>query len=161
MKASRDMLVRIVLIAAIAVITSVIFINSFADIDSSHQSSGAVAQVIAPSAKYNVGNIELIIRKAAHVIEYAVLGITVAAFIINIKKAFGKSFFGASLFYTLAVAVADEHIQSYSDRTSSTGDIMLDFCGAVIGFFVGWLVIKIYTYIKRRIKKSDKAGGQS
>lgn len=143
------------------IITLFIFGNSFSGFDASHHTSESVSEMILPNKYASSEKVLLIIRKSAHLVEYAALGAAVWMLFNSIARDYGKSFFGTSLFYTLAVAVADEHIQSYSDRTSSTGDIILDFCGAVIGFFVGWLVIKIYTYIKRRIKKTDKAGGQS
>lgn len=40
----------------------------------------------------------------------------------------------ASLFLSLAVAVTNEFIRSFLDKTSLASDILMDFHGAIIGF---------------------------
>ena len=150
MKVSKAILARGAIIALIVVITLLIFSNSFADVAKSHQSSSAIVEAIAPSQTVNDGEIELTIRKAAHLVEFAALGMAVAVLVVRIKKEINKSFWGVSLFYVLAVAVTDEHIQSYCDRNSTTSDILLDFCGALIGIVIGWLIIKGYEKIRRK-----------
>ena len=54
--------------------------------------------------------------------------------VYRIKKDYGVGLYATAFFYVLLVAVLDEHIQSFSDRTSSTGDILLDFIGSLTGF---------------------------
>lgn len=156
MKRDRNIYIELILFCLIAVVTGFIFFNSVKDYQESHNYSNSIADIIVSAGEKQNVAIETIIRKAAHVIEYAILGVAVMALTLHIKQAFQRTFVGTSLFYTLAVAVADEHIQSYSGRTSSTGDIILDFCGAVIGFFVGWIIIKSYTYIKHRCKRKQE-----
>ncbi len=149
---SKGTIIRVLMILAIVIITSVIFIKSFENISTSHSYSDAIAEAISSdNADYiEKGNLEVKIRKWAHVIEYAVLGIAVMGLTLNIHKAFKKLFIGVASFYVLAVAVVDEHIQSFSDRTSSTDDIILDFFGAVLGFLV---VLGVYMIVKLIRKK--------
>ncbi len=132
--------VRIGLIIAILIVTSIIFFNSFEDIVESHHASDVVIDVIIPEQNSENENLELIIRKMAHLIEYAALGVAVMLFVKCIERDYRKKLYALALFYVLFVAVLDEHIQSFSDRTSSTGDILLDFLGAVVGFAIVLLI---------------------
>lgn len=86
----------------------------------------------------------------AHLVEYAALGSTVMLLVLSLRVDFGNKYFGIALFYTLIIAVLDEHIQSFSDRTSSTGDILLDFFGALIGFCFVLLAQFIIKKVKER-----------
>ena len=135
-------------------ITSFIFMNSFNDSYVSHNLSDAVVEIILPPKYALADGISLLIRKTAHLIEYAALGVAVITLAKQVEKDFGKKYYSMTLFYVLAVAVIDEHIQSFSDRTSSTSDILLDFAGAVIGMLAVlgtmWIVKRI-----RRIKKGE------
>ncbi len=149
---SKGTVVRCIMILAVIVITSVIFVKSFENISTSHSYSDAIAEAISSdNADYiEKGNLEVTIRKWAHVIEYAVLGIAVMCLLLNVHKAFNKPFFGVASFYVLAVAVVDEHIQSFSDRTSSTDDIILDFVGALLGFAFTFGVYLLISFIKNK-----------
>lgn len=142
----------------VMIATLLIFVNSTMNYESSHRMSGNVINIITDNEEEKEPG-ELIVRKGAHMIEFAFLGLAVITLTWNIRSRFHKSRFGFSFFYVLAIAVTDEHIQSFSDRTSSTGDIILDFSGALIGFFVGWLIIKVYEKIKQHFKGKARAGG--
>jgi VanZ family protein len=84
------------------------------------------------------------------------LGIAATLIINRIARDYGRSAWGFGFFYVLAVAVTDEHIQSFSGRTSSTADIILDFCGGLIGFFAGWITVLVYMAIKHRYNKRKR-----
>lgn len=135
-------------------ITIFIFMNSFNDSYVSHNLSDAVVEIILPPQCAFVDGISLLIRKTAHLIEYAALGVAAIILAKQAEKDFSKKYYSTTLFYVLAVAVIDEHIQSFSDRTSSTSDILLDFSGAVIGMLAVlgtmWIVKRI-----RKIKKGE------
>lgn len=154
MRLRKGLIARIVMIIAIVAVTSIIFFNSFEDIVESHHASGIVVDVIRPNENTENDNVELLVRKTAHLIEYAVLGIAVMLFVKCIEREYKKRLYAAGLFYVLLVAVLDEHIQSYSDRTSSTSDILLDFFGALIGFGIALAIFFIYVKLKNR-KKSN------
>lgn len=145
-----------VLIGIVVAITVFIFSNSIRSYDASRNTSDAVSEIILPNEYATNEAISLLIRKIAHLVEYAALGCAVMLVVLAFRNDAGKMLYGTGLFYVLAVAVIDEHIQSFSDRTSSTGDIILDFGGALIGFLVSWLVVKLYTARIRRCKKTDR-----
>lgn len=150
-----------VLVLWVVTATLFIFVNSAMDCESSHGISENVINIIIDNEENedNTENVEtketwkLVVRKGAHMIEFAFLGISVICLSLMIYGRYRKSIIGFSFFYVLAIAVLDEYIQSFSDRSSSTGDIILDFCGALIGFFFGWLIFKLYEKIKSRYKK--------
>lgn len=146
----RPMNLILFLCFIVALITAFVFLNSAMDYESSHNASGNVTNIITANKQSNNRVIELIIRKMAHMIEYAFLGIAVISLNFCLKKQYGKSFYGFALFYALAVAVTDEHIQSYSDRTSSTEDIIIDFVGALLGFFLVHLVVSVARKLGKR-----------
>ncbi len=89
---------------------------------------------------------EHMVRKAAHFLEYALLGFFVAltAASFTAKKLLrGVIAFPACL----AVAVIDENIQRFSSgRTPSKLDVLIDFCGSSFGicFALGILIWVLY-----------------
>ncbi|MBR3692617.1 MAG: VanZ family protein [Clostridia bacterium] len=140
------------LIFALAVlgVTAFIFSNSLKGIDASVQDSDAVIAIIRPilEALGIRGDINwhFIVRKGAHLTEFALLGVAVALFVIAVKR--DKRLRGYELVYPLGVAAADELIQSFSDRTSQLDDVLIDFVGATVGFCAVWLIS--YLIFKRK-----------
>ncbi|MBR3988866.1 MAG: VanZ family protein [Clostridia bacterium] len=154
MKLSKNSVIRVILVVLLILVTFFIFKNSFENLATSHQYSENVMDVIAPNrdaTDYSGNsNMERLIRKSAHLVEYAVLGVVVMALALNIRNLLKNAVYGISLFYALFIAVLDEHIQSFSERTSSTGDILLDFVGSMIGFAVVLVVYFIYVKCKNK-----------
>ena len=73
-----------------------------------------------------------LVRKAAHFIEYLILGIL----LYFILRVFNVSVINQSiyaLFVVLLCAVLDEYFQSFLARTSSVSDVLLDFSGGLVG----------------------------
>lgn len=84
-----------------------------------------------------------LVRKAAHFIEYLILGIL----LYFIFRAVNISVINQgvyALFVVLLCAVLDEYFQSFLDRTSSVSDVLLDFCGGMVGIIgvsgILWLI---------------------
>jgi len=154
MNIRSGLIVRILMLIAIITVTLTIFFNSFKDIVASHQDSNIVIDVIVSEQSAESDGLELIVRKMAHLVEYAALGIAVMLFVKCVEKDYCKRLYGAALFYVLFIAVLDEHIQSFSNRTSSTSDIILDFFGALIGFAVVLVIHFIYVKLKKRKLRS-------
>lgn len=137
----------------VASVTAFIWLNSFLDASTSNKLSDIILKWLFPNGNgANSGTSSFLIRKAAHFIEYAVLGSTVAIVALFMRKNYGKVFVGLSLFGILMVAVIDEYIQSFSDRTSLVADILLDFSGAVVGLLLTIAVAKLIKYIKSKKK---------
>jgi VanZ family protein len=139
-----------IMLAAILTVTLFIFGNSFAGYDMSHDTSNSISEIILPDKYSDSEKVLLIIRKMAHLIEYAALGMAVMHFIKCVEKDYRKKLYALACFYVLFIAVLDEHIQSFSDRTSSTGDILLDFFGALIGFAIVITMHFVYVKLKKR-----------
>ncbi len=153
----RKNMIIICLSAIIIFITAFAFYNSGKSFKTTHAESEAVVEVINPVIQKNeisVGQeaLRLYIRKVAHVIEFAVLGAAVMLLTMRIKYQYGRSLFGFAFFYVLAVGTADEFIQSLRDRSSLVSDVLLDFAGAMIGFLMAFLAVKISVFIARKIK---------
>ena len=153
MVSNRKKLYIIALALLVVLVTAFIFSNSFYDQEESLEISDRVTNVIVGNKENDNNDADLVVRKLAHLVEFMALGIAVMFLTMFIKEWKGKSYYGYALFYVLAVAVADEHIQSFSDRLSSTEDIILDFIGAIIGLILGVLIIKVFqALLKHRIK---------
>lgn len=142
-----------ILLAAVLGITLFIFGNSFLSYDLSHNTSNSVSEIILPDEYSHDESALTLIRKAAHLIEYAALGFFVMLLVTCIQKDFGKRLHAAASFYVLLAAVLDEHIQSFSDRTSSTGDILLDFLGALLGFSTVFVMQCAFRNLKKFMRK--------
>ena len=77
-------------------------------------------------------NLSYFVRKAAHFTEYFIL----AMLLFLTFRSFNVSLWNQgvySLFLVLLCAVLDEYLQSFVFRTSSVSDVVLDFCGGLIG----------------------------
>ena len=96
----------------------------------------------------NSKNVSTFIRKFAHFAEFMFLGI-----ILYIIKIYTNKFkITEVLLICQSVAVIDEYIQSFSDRSDKVTDIIIDISGAMTGVLITFIIQKI---IKNR-KKGDK-----
>jgi len=70
-----------------------------------------------------------LIRKAAHVVEYATLGI------LSVRAFYGSKYnFLVGLIFVALIATTDEVNQSFNpSRTSTPWDVLLDISGGVVG----------------------------
>jgi VanZ family protein len=94
---------------------------------------------ITPDA---IASIQLIVRKCAHLTEYAILAVLLWRAIRHQSQKLGSRFaFAAAitLLLTTVCAVIDEFHQSFvPSRMSSSRDVMIDVCGAFIGLVPCW-----------------------
>ncbi len=144
----RKHIINAALCCLILLITSLILLNSTKDYETSHNLSANITEMVTKHDSENSREAEAFVRKFAHLAEFMLLGIAVMCLVQHLKK----NYYGGACFYVLSVAVIDEHIQSFSGRTSSTSDIMLDFIGFMIGFSIALLFVWIIKLIK--MKKS-------
>lgn len=127
-----------------------IYYNSSLPLRQSAQLSGwatALAQLLASHLDVHlVGNTEHHIRKLAHFLEFALLGLLLCrSFSAFCVKNFTAT--GYILFLGLLAAVVDEYIQSFSPgRGSMVKDVLLDFSGV----FCAWLEYRIWQWGARR-----------
>ena len=148
-------LILIILIALVIFSTAFIFMNSLMDYEHSHNSSGVITDIITSTDDIKErDHTDMVVRKLAHIIEYALLGACVSALCIFIGYFYKKYLYGYFIAYSLFIATLDEHCQSFSDRVSSTSDILLDFFGSLLG---GVFAILIYFTVIYFLKRKNNA----
>lgn len=151
MERGKRVIVLTILIILVICSTGFILINSLMDFEHSHNSSGVITDIITSTDDIKEwDHTDMIVRKLAHVIEYALLGACVSALAFFIAYIYKKRIYGYVLAYSLFIAVLDEHIQSFSDRVSSTSDILLDFVGALFGGLFVMIIYFTVTYVLKR-----------
>jgi len=85
----------------------------------------------------------LLIRKGAHFLEFALLSILVF-FLSKSYKLSKKISMIIALGYCLFFAASDEFHQLFvSGRSGQISDVLLDFCGALFGALICYLIVKI------------------
>lgn len=141
-------------------VTAIIFWNSLQNAQQSNALSGGVLAAVKPVLSPLFGGSEeamdRFVRKSAHFTEFAVLGLCLGAVADGICVHFWRTslaFF--PMFATLSIAVTDEFIQSFSDRTSAVKDVILDFCGGLFGLTV--IIFVLAALPSRRKSKEEKA----
>ena len=126
----------------------VIFVmSSFAAADSDRQSDLIVnALTLAFPDLKGAAFLVNVVRKSAHFLEYALLGLlTARAFRLSRK----------SVWFAVPVcalyAASDEFHQTFTPgRSGELGDVLLDTCGATFGIFIYWL------FTRNKPLKTDK-----
>ena len=127
----------------VVVLTVVIFVNSSLPATESGKLSGFVTQFVLQLSQLLYielkGDVEHTIRKLAHFLEFACLGLlwckTFASFRVS-----NRTSTGYILLLCLLTAVTDEYIQLFSlGREGKVMDVLLDFSGAACA----WLWYRI------------------
>lgn len=158
MKSHRKRL--IVLFVLIVLSIGFIFFNSLQNSEKSNSASGIIVEFVERVLDKFFGENEIdinyLVRKGAHLTEFCILGFVVMGVVMTV----GMKYLGYGLFYVLAVAVTDEYIQSFSDRTSSVKDILIDFTGAMVGFCICAVVILTIRKIRKSLKEKDSPHGK-
>lgn len=94
-----------------------------------------VVEKVSPNSETDLYQIvHFVVRKSAHLFEYAVLG--------GLLLAYFNHDVVHSLFGVLLCATLDEYLQSFVGRTSSVEDILIDFCGGIIGIIIIHNILK-------------------
>jgi VanZ family protein len=133
------------------------FYNSTVKSEESNAESNAIAGSLQPKVDPN-GTIQIktfreIVRKAAHVLEFAALGVWFSLMALLLSRGVWRPVWehiSAPLFATLMTAVTDEFIQSFTGRTSSLKDVLIDFAGGLVGFFLTAGIYALVSSARRR-----------
>lgn len=105
--------------------------------DSSRESSWLLEQLVNPILHFvGLGDIShTLLRKLAHVSEFAVLSALLACFWRGRPV--------QTLLSGFVAATLDESLQLLSDRGARVSDIWIDFIGVAVGTAFGWLVWRL------------------
>lgn len=141
-----------------------IFSNSLLDGEDSSRQSGLVMKflraILDPNHTIGEETFHYFVRKGAHFSEFALLGLSLCVLMRCIQGASGKYCPGFMLLAALGTAVADEFIQSFTGRTSSVADVVLDFSGAVTGFTLMLILFALKITIKEKKYAAKKCGAE-
>ncbi|MGN1195079.1 MAG: VanZ family protein [Acutalibacteraceae bacterium] len=96
-----------------------------------------------------VESLQFVVRKAAHITEYASLGVLLCAFAFT----FGMKLrnFLLSFLFGVFYAGTDEFHQLFVEgRSCQFSDVLVDSCGVIIGMAVMYFIVKIILKIKQK-----------
>ena len=128
-----------------------IFLFSMAPGEDSARQSGlfvrAISELISDVSKRSVspetfGALQLIVRKIAHLTEYAALGASCSFYMIHAREINKKrTVFFIATFISFIYAITDEiHQYFVPGRYGTFSDVLIDTCGALIGISVYFLL---------------------
>ena len=125
-------------------------------------SSDIVVEMIKPIDELEPGyrspngwtytELSTVVRKLAHVIEYAALSFQLMCIMLLKKKGSIKITLNC-LFGVVLIALTDETIQLFSERGSEIGDVWIDAAGTVLGIAAAHAIGYL---IRIKLKKADR-----
>ena len=144
-------------------VISFIFGNSVKPSAKTNSESKQIVKVLTPITKAEtdaaIDEINKIVRKSAHAIEFATLGVFLALLAESMREITKRRHICFPLFIALLVGVTDEFIQKYFGRTSKVSDVFIDFSGAIIGIFIVFIICEIVVMSKKkrvRVNEEEK-----
>lgn len=124
-----------------------IFSNSLKNGIESGAQSARVAEflrrILDPNHQMDEELFHFCVRKLAHFAEFSALGFWLKGADLTRKNREACRYALMPIILSFGVALTDEFIQGFTDRTSSIRDVILDFCGALFGIFVIYLLTRM------------------
>ena len=136
-------------------IVGFILTNGLLDYSASHAFSGWLVRLLGVDSKAGAETGDFLLRKLAHITEYSLLGLLTQTIRISLKKQGKNISIWLPLFCVLAVGVLDEFFQSFSNRTGTVSDVLLDFIGGLLGMLLAMCLCK---WIKNKKAKNISGG---
>ena len=133
-----------------------IYGNSMQNGEESRQTSDAVVEVVKPIVdpkdEIEDETFSTIIRKLAHFTEFFWLGMAAFGIWLGARAYPRLAWLRASeaVLFLLLCAVADEFLQSFTGRTSSVRDVLIDFGGALSGLLLTYLAVRGVRWLCRK-----------
>ncbi len=153
-KKQKNKLLIVFLSVYIVCIVAFIFSNSITGAKASAAKSRFVAEklqaIVDADSKSLTVNFHRIVRKTAHIAEFSLLGTGLGGLFYAIYLSCGKKYVSILLLVGIFVGIFDEFIQEFNSRKSLASDVLIDFGGILIGFFVVLLAIFLINKIKKR-----------
>lgn len=155
MRTESKKVIKTALIILIALNLAFIFIQSLIPVEQSSKESNAVGEIvesIIPSDTKPGNFIQMNLRKIAHFIEFASLGILVSLYLILFVRK--RAYIVLSFPSALAVGFIDETIQLFSNRGASISDVWIDFFGFASASVIVYTGHAIYKLIRDNVNES-------
>ncbi len=159
MSSLQRKLLRVALLALIALTAAFAFVQSSLSPEASSSESGAVGDVIGeiiPPETPVGGYVQTNIRKIAHFVEFALLGAEVAVYILVFTPWRER----VILSYPFAVITAflDESIQMFTDRGPAISDVWIDFSGFVCASLIVYAFFFAARFVLRAVRSKSCKG---
>lgn len=141
---SRCNIKTIIIVVLAALFVAFIWGNSVKSQEESSAQSRAVSnflrQILDPAGIIPVYKFHHFVRKAAHFVEFAVLGGLIGCMFQAIRSRTGRGFYVLPVIMVVLVAVLDEYIQTFTGRGNRVSDVLLDCYGGLFGLGIVLLV---------------------
>lgn len=168
MKKKTDPYCIAAVVFAVLAALSVVFIlyNGSQSAEQSLSRSDAIVEQVQSAIRTDTANgakplnLSGFVRKSAHVIEYALLGLLAGLTALLWKHLHGRLHIACPIALIFAVSVADEYIQSFRQRSSQVKDIVIDVCGGLCGLLLAaaaYYAIRLLVRLIRKKKSASKA----
>ena len=154
MNLTNKNIVKLTLFLLIILTLAFIFIQSMLPPEKSAEQSGAVGEIIEeiiPPETPVGGYVQTNLRKIAHFVEFAVLGIWVTLLVVLFYRR--KPFIFSSFVFAILMGLFDETIQIKSGRGASVSDVWLDFFGFASSAVIIYTVSALTIFIKAKRKQ--------
>jgi len=156
----------------LALMTMIIAFSTESKSESGERSKGVtemVAELLVPGyqdmtpeeQQKTVQALHRPIRKLAHFSEFCLLGMLCAAFMHLLKKGKYWLWWVIPTVFCLLYATADEVWQIFTHRGSSVTDVIIDFCGSVVGICLIHLIWYLVEKHKRKKRKEASCESQN
>lgn len=96
-----------------------------------------------------VDSLQFVVRKAAHMTEFASLGVLLCAFAFTFGEKF-RIFLFAFLFGIFYAGTDEIHQLFVEGRSCQITDVLVDGCGVIIGMTVFYFVVKMIVKIRQK-----------
>ena len=141
---SRCNIKTIIIVVLAALFVAFIWSNSVKSQEESREQSAVVSnflrQILDPDESIPEVTFHRSVRKAAHFVEFAILGGLIGCLFQVIRSRTGRGFYVLPVIMVVLVAVLDEYIQTFTGRGSGLSDVLLDCYGGLFGLGVVLLV---------------------
>ena len=148
MKINKKLLIFILIALVIA---AYIFFNSLWNVEDSTQQSNVwvnlILKILGKDESFaKAHHLSHYVRKAAHLLEYTILGISLGFIAKQLESLFKRKFISAPILCGMIISIIDESLQGLSDRSCEVKDVIIDSSGIVVGVLIITLLIPFIKY---------------
>ena len=144
---------KILVLLMLATVAFIFIQSSMSPEKSAEQSDkvGEIVEEIIPPDTTAGEFVKLNLRKIAHFVEFALLGLEISAYVCLFARR--KNVILASYPLALFIAFFDETIQIFSGRGSSVKDVWLDFLGFSTASAIVYIAVFSVLFVSKRMSE--------